>query len=341
MLFKNYYFVIGGVPEPSGGVTIFNGDLVEYLKSFTNKIVIFDQNRGKKQSRFSDLLYFCIPYFKGFPYHIIVFLLLILSRPKRIILHCSTYIGIIRILPAIILNVPCAIFIYTGSIPRSKLSKLFRFLLSLIDRVFVIAPSYYTFLLKSGLDEKKIFNIPPIVTPLVQQKITSSKKKFSTKTFVTCGHMTSIYNFEYSIRILELYPNSELHIFYYGPTHTDKKYFESLKSMPYANRTFYHFAQSREVFINFLSKSHLFLRTNFIDSYGVSVYDALSNGVPCVGSNVCERFPGCLIYESKKYEDFVEKVAMALNSDTQSNFSMNSLSSFDNVIEMIKSDFVI
>ena len=84
--------------------------------------------------------------------------------------------------------------------------------------------------------------------------------------------MNSIYNFEFPVKLLSYYPSAELHIFYYGK-HVDFEYLESLRSLN--SRVIFHSNESRSSFIEFLRQSHLFVRSNTVDSFGVSVFDAI------------------------------------------------------------------
>lgn len=52
-----------------------------------------------------------------------------------------------------------------------------------------------------------------------------------------------------------------------------------------------------ESLVDYLADADLFLRLNRSDAYGVSVQEALDLDVPVIGSNVCDRAPGTILYE--------------------------------------------
>lgn len=62
-----------------------------------------------------------------------------------------------------------------------------------------------------------------------------------------------------------------------------------------------------------LRKSQLFVRPTCSDSYGVSIAEALTLGVPSVASNVCARPDGTIIFESRDGEDLYHKVEAIIN----------------------------
>lgn len=62
-----------------------------------------------------------------------------------------------------------------------------------------------------------------------------------------------------------------------------------------------------------LGKSHIFVRPTCSDSFGVSIAEALTLGVPSVASNVCMRPDGTIVFESRDGEDMYSKVWHIMN----------------------------
>ena len=64
-------------------------------------------------------------------------------------------------------------------------------------------------------------------------------------------------------------------------------------------------------------------------------------GIPCVASDVCERFPGAFLYQSDSFDDFVLATSVALASPNSNNSSLHSplMRSFDPVVTMLREDF--
>lgn len=57
-----------------------------------------------------------------------------------------------------------------------------------------------------------------------------------------------------------------------------------------------------------LEKSHLFVRPSCTDSYGVSVAEALSLGIPSIASDVCKRPEGSILFKNRNSEDLQTKI---------------------------------
>ena len=96
------------------------------MLSFTNKIVVLDQNPGKKESRFEDIILISSGIFRvlSFIYSLYSFSFQDLS----VVLHSTSYLGVIRVLPALLLNYKVCIFIHNGRIPRGPLNPFIRYL---------------------------------------------------------------------------------------------------------------------------------------------------------------------------------------------------------------------
>lgn len=58
-----------------------------------------------------------------------------------------------------------------------------------------------------------------------------------------------------------------------------------------------------------LEKSHLFIRPTCTDSYGVSVAEALTLGIPSIASDVCKRPEGTVLFHSRDGEDLYNKAS--------------------------------
>ncbi len=63
-------------------------------------------------------------------------------------------------------------------------------------------------------------------------------------------------------------------------------------------------------------KADLMVRPTFIDSYGVSIAEALYFDCPAVASDVCERPEGTVIFENRNLTDFYEKCKNVLHKNS-------------------------
>ena len=80
-------------------------------------------------------------------------------------------------------------------------------------------------------------------------------------------------------------------------------------------------------FLALLANSDLYIRPNFIDSYGIAVADAISFSVPAIASDVCERASGSTLFKCGDLDDFLSKIEESLecNFKPDNKANMNKL----------------
>jgi glycosyltransferase involved in cell wall biosynthesis len=61
-----------------------------------------------------------------------------------------------------------------------------------------------------------------------------------------------------------------------------------------------------------LQRSNLFIRPTSTDSFGISIAEALTLGVPSIASNVCGRPEGTILFKSRDQEDLYKKVRQVI-----------------------------
>jgi hypothetical protein len=71
--------------------------------------------------------------------------------------------------------------------------------------------------------------------------------------------------------------------------------------------------KSKSEFLAVLAKARMFARPNNVDSFGVSVLDALQVGTPVVASDVCERPIGAVVFQTDNYDSFEFSARLALS----------------------------
>lgn len=70
-----------------------------------------------------------------------------------------------------------------------------------------------------------------------------------------------------------------------------------------------------ENIIDYVQHCAFLLRTNFQDAYGISLQEAMDLGVPAIGSNVCLRPKGTVLFESNNLNDLESKINYVIDSD--------------------------
>lgn len=301
------YSVVGGLPEPSGGVTVFNGDLVEMLLKRGHNVIVFDQNSGQKQSRFYQADIRVSPTGRRWYFNFWVAVTHLHLRADRFILHTSNTFGLIRVIVPLLRGMTCTVFFHNGEIEAARTSSiariLLRWLMSRIDRVFVMSPKQYGSLSEKGYPMERISRIVPVIRSATRPEATPVPLQERPRVIMACGHETRIYNYEFAVRLAQEVLDTEVHIYLYG-THVDSGYLDDLKSIDTFDRLRVFRGNDRDTFVKALCNARLFVRPNHVDSYGVSVVDALQVGTPVVASDVCARTGGSVLFAAGDYDAF-------------------------------------
>lgn len=100
---------------------------------------------------------------------------------------------------------------------------------------------------------------------------------------------------------------------------TDKMYFEEIKSRikELGIENYFFIVLDSMEFWPVLEKSHIFIRPTCTDSYGVSVAEALTFGIPSIASNVCKRPEGTILFQSRNSEDLYAKAKEIISNYDQ------------------------
>jgi glycosyltransferase involved in cell wall biosynthesis len=309
------YTIVGGLPEPSGGVTIFNGDLVELIVARGHSVVVYDQNPGKKQSRFDKIELRVWSGQTKWMFHLWVLFTIVSTNADRYILHTSKISGLLRLLIPLILKKHCSVFFHNGNIINESgfyfAKVLFRWLINLVDKSYVMSASQYDQLRSLGYSVGKIEKIKPVIKPSVARDRNIIPLVDRPLVFMACGHEERCYRYEFIIKFAQGIPDSCVQLYLYG-TKTDPAYLTELQLLDVNKCLNIYRNKSREEFITALGMARLFARPNNVDSFGVSVLDALQAGTPVVASDICERPTGAFIFETDNYAAFVNSARNAL-----------------------------
>lgn len=65
--------------------------------------------------------------------------------------------------------------------------------------------------------------------------------------------------------------------------------------------------------VSLFKYADMFVRPTSTDSFGVSVAEAISCGVPAIASDVCDRAEGAIIFKSRNINDFEDKIKQCID----------------------------
>lgn len=315
---KFCYVILCGVPKPYGGVTIFNGDLVEMLLQQESKVIIFDQNPGDKEERFDVADVRVCWSRRRILYHLWVTASLLWTKGDRVILHTTNTIGLLRLIVPIARGVPCTIFFHNGEVEKDGTSKntrrLLCWLMRYVDRAFVMSHKQLNDLAEKGYPVSNVTRIIPILRAPNETKVKSNLRDGQPAVILACGYEKRLYNFEFAVRLVQELPGAVLNLYLYGEDQ-DSGYLNELRAMDTHNKLRVFRNQNKITFQTALHEAHLFVRPNHIDSYGVAVAEALQLGTPAVASDVCDRAMGTLVFPAGDYDAFRAMSLQALEQN--------------------------
>lgn len=307
-------------------------------------VTIFDQNNGVKDSRFSSAKIMTPLYFPKILFFFYACIYQFFVYPTRVILHVSTLKGVVLVIPSLLFRRNISVFLHSGTLIDRNLPRiLVKFLVALseqFDDLFVVSDVQIDQLALSGHSLRNTIKIFPVLS---NTGIVISPKPFPKVSvqplFIACGHETRIYNFEFAVNLLAEFTNASVHLYLYGSP-CDPGYLDELFCLAKNKNLFVFRDQPKKQFLTALQSASVFIRANYVDSFGVSVFDAVSLGVPTVASDVCQRAAGSACFSSGNYTDFLSKVKVCLSNSmplaTDSSIVFNSRNAIESILRYDK-----
>lgn len=316
---KPRVLLIGGLPRPSGGVTVFLGRLVNQIGHDVDFHVL-DIHAGEKEPTLAKTLKVAprnpwlralwmvwkICTFRGdivhFNYsgcHALVALALLpkLGRRFFVTLHNGSQISILEKLPD-----------WKISLVQRGAKK--------INIAFSLCDDHAQLYRRLQVEEDRLIHtksqIPAgnVEPSFVDERHANLRKRFK-HLVISSGHVNRTYNFEFLVRYVNEHADCAGMLFFYGE-HIDEVYLAELRALMRDQERFaIYFHQSEATFLGAMATSDAYLRPTHVDSWGIAVADAVAMGIPAVASDVCERASGSIKCISVDYISF----ARILNSE--------------------------
>jgi hypothetical protein len=302
--------VVGGVPEPIGGVTSFIYRLLAIGKA--DKLAdIYPSQKKKLPLTFKGTYEFLNGVFHF--YIKIIFSPNFLKDITEIHFNFSTTksLLILGFLP--VKKKRCFhLTLHHGKLKFLYPIWFYRFSLRNVDVIYSLSNEQYEFYKRLGRSiEKKVkpsSSYVPLEPPTgVEDSLDSVERFLTGKRLLICsGFCTKPYNHHWVLRLInDVALDSELLVFLYG--NVDDEYLKKLES--YVNdtkRAKLIFNASQDSFNFYLAKSDIYIRPTEIDSFGIAVADAVNFGVKVLATDVCRRYPGTYLFTASNYDSFAE-----------------------------------
>ncbi|QSQ07955.1 D-inositol-3-phosphate glycosyltransferase [Koleobacter methoxysyntrophicus] len=124
-----------------------------------------------------------------------------------------------------------------------------------------------------------------------------------------------VYGLDMCIEVCARIP--EINFIFCVPIIEDKVYFEKCLEMikAYSIEDRFLIYNKNISLVSLFRYADVFVRPTSTDSFGISVAEAISCGVPAIASDVCERAKGTVIFKSRNIEDFEKKIKYVISKD--------------------------
>lgn len=306
--------IVGGVPEPVGGVTTYIYRLARAEKAIVSTVV--DLYAGRKKKDISPVDHLCIA---G---RLFLLPLFLLKNKDDIYFNFS---GVRALLFIFFMpkrkNVRWFLTLHNGNFAASfddsgiVLRCLFLLSLGRMSRVGYLSLSQREAYENMGLNGDKLIRVssfvpvdPLDITPVSsdQHPELASMLQCTVPYFVISGYPTSIYKHLEVFEVFEELWQSNISVkliaCLYGED-SENLLAQIKKRFSESSDAFLLWGADSEDFLSILRGAAGYLRMNTVDSYGVAVAEAVSLGVPCIATNVCERYPGAILTAPNEYSD--------------------------------------
>jgi glycosyltransferase involved in cell wall biosynthesis len=318
--------IVGGVPDPVGGVTTF---IYRLAKRECSRIAgVFDMYYGKSKKDITPVDYIYAPRFSTLRLFIFLFL-----NKRDVYFNFSGVMGLV-----LLLLLPKReqgnwfLTLHNGGLEKhTQRSAILIFLAKLgarrVDRFGYLSTSQERAYASLGVESNRLVRIEsfiPVnqsdvdeVDPFLFPEIQSFIKN-ETPYFVISGYPTKIYQ---HLEVLSMFErlwsegvNVGLVAFLYGDD-SDDIYSSIIERFSDNEGAVLYWGKDSESFLSVLKTAAGYLRMNTVDSFGVAVAEAVSLGVPCIATNVCERYDGARIVEVGDFEALSDFILQCNNAN--------------------------
>lgn len=334
---KKSITLFGGVPEPIGGVTNYILRICENFHECIDEVVDFYPSEKKREI---DKVRVSVR-----PINLLVSLFWVrrklLKKNGVVYFNFSTAKGL-----ALLLflkkaeNATWIVTLHHGELSGGLIvDYISRLILNVrIDRVGYLGSKqkqYYC----AMLDKDKLFKIgshlPTVVSANVDECIIDALMKVKAerspkKVLLASGYPTKIYRHNWVLDFSRKRLDCLFVFCIYGPDS------EGLKKTLVENgsaleNVFFFDGLGADVFSQVMKKTDIYVRPNSTDSYGVAVSEALEKGLVAIGSDVCNRADGCILFDADSKIDFFNAMNKAIDEKKPSFSSSQGKVSLQNL----------
>lgn len=307
---KDGVILVGGFPEPIGGVTTFVRRLAASDKRIEEVVDIFFGKAKEVPDGYSGKYHALNNKFFGYVY---LCFRMMAWRNKYVHFNFSSLKSLMFFLFLPKNGTKWILMLHHGVLESQLPNRLVGHLLRRFEHIICMSESQYASYRKLGVGEEQLTKASSYVRPQPSRPDEKFQREvdsyFSAKpTFVASGYPTTANNFDWCIRFVGGREEYQLALFVYGEGSEKTEIQEQQRKF---KNVLVYWNQKEENFNYALSRAKCYLRPSMRDSFGIAVADAVSYGVPVLASDVCPRYQGAATFKITTYESF-ENALMSL-----------------------------
>ena len=315
-MIKDGVVLVGGFPEPVGGVTTFVRRLAASDQRVEEVVDMFFGQQKEVPAGYSGKYRALNNKWRGFAY---LFLKMRGWGGKYVHFNFSSLKSIVFFLLLPKNSTKWILMLHHGVLESRLPDALVGHLLGRFDHIVCMSEGQYEKYRRHGVRNGKLVKASSYVEPgpaspdkMFQKDVDSY---FAAKpTLVASGYPTKIYNHDWCIRFVSSREEYQLALFVYGEG--PEKAEIQKQERKFKNVRVY-WDEKEENFNYALSKAKCYLRPNRRDSFGIAVADAVNYGVPVVASDVCARYQGAETFRLTTYESFEKALLDSVNNKSK------------------------
>ncbi len=279
---SNLISIVGPWPRPIGGVSTFISRLVK-RDNVCKVVEVIDPYYSKIKAPIPHGLIYKMTPFEGFLRWLWLCYQISTTSGRSVYINFSSPRSLVICLLSVKAFRKWTLTLHHGDLAAD--SKLMRWICVLalrrVSTVIALSSSQYDFYRSLGVANVKLASS---YIALSRDFDYNSEVYYSWKTksnkyqhlFVASGYPTKIYNHEHTINFVTSHGNAFLALFIYGPD--SENMLQTLLDCNKMENCIVFYNRSEAEFNAVLKHSHVYLRPNIVDSFGIAVADAIKPG---------------------------------------------------------------
>lgn len=291
--------IVGGLPNPIGGVTTFLSRLIKAYPQFVLVFLDLYASDNKHIPNNFKGIYRLIP-----NKFLLIFSLLLIQlkyKGKEIFFNFSSGNSLILFLFLPKFNNKWTLMLHHGHL-ASRLPKfILKFILGKFDIIYTLnerqAKFYKDINSKCTTLISESSYVPAVLVDIDESEKpplnNARENKF--KIIVGSGFPRALYQHHLLINLIDKNQHAFLFLFLYG----DGELKQELLNLKHP-RVKIFLDKDEDVFNYYLANADLYVRPTLEDSFGIACADAVEFGTPVIASDVCTRYDGVKVYPVKE-----------------------------------------